>query len=156
MAVVSLGLPRGTWCPQGFGALVPRSEPLGVLGVLFTGSTWAGSCPDDGFGLRCILGGALNPMQAGLDPQELLAIAMRDVRTLLGDVPDPTVHQVVRQPRGIPQYTIGHLSREVGIREREDAWPGLFLVGSYLGGPAVKSCIANGERMADEVRAWLT
>ena len=155
VAVVCAGLPRTDDLPQGFGALVPFEEGLGILGTLFTCSIFPGHGPEDGFALRTILGGARNPVQAGLDPQELVAIARRDNEALLGPLPQARVTRVYQHARGIPQYTLGHRQRVAGIRAREAALSGLFLVGNHLEGVAVKDCVRNGEAAAARVREYL-
>ncbi|HJN75135.1 MAG TPA: protoporphyrinogen oxidase [Myxococcota bacterium] len=156
VAVVCAGLPRVDGLPDGFGALVPVEEGLGILGTLFTSSIFPGHGPEDGFALRTILGGARNPLQATLDPQELAAIARRDNEALLGPLPPPLVTRVYQHPRGIPQYVLGHRDRVRGVRATAAAHPGLFLVGNHLEGIGVKNCIAAGETCAARVGQWLS
>ena len=155
VAVVCAGLPKTDGLPEGFGALIPVEEGLGILGTLFTSSIFPGHGPEDGFALRTILGGARNPVQATLDPQELARIARRDNEVFLGALPEPLVTRVYAHVRGIPQYNLGHRERVRGIRERQAAHPGLFLVGNHLDGIGVKNCIANGELCAARVEEYL-
>jgi oxygen-dependent protoporphyrinogen oxidase len=58
-------------------------------------------------------------------------------------------------PAGIPQYTVGHPARVGTIAAASDRFGGLFFAGNHLSGIGVKDCVATGERIAADVRAWL-
>ncbi len=140
--------------PTGFGALVPRGQGVDVLGTLFTSSIFPTHAPEGRALLRTMVGGALAPQQAGFDEQTLNALVDRDQRTLLGHVPDPVERRIHRHPRGIPQYTLGHLGRVATALSAEADHPGLFLAGAWCGGVGVKDCARTAERAAARVEAW--
>jgi oxygen-dependent protoporphyrinogen oxidase len=68
---------------------------------------------------------------------------------MFGVVGQPTFTRVVRHPRGIPQYTRGHLARVSAIRSAERA--DLFFTGSHLDGVGVKDCARAGESVAARI-----
>jgi oxygen-dependent protoporphyrinogen oxidase len=156
VAVVCQGLPKDGWSPpKGFGVLIPKAEKLGILGTLFTSSIFPSRAPEDGVTIRTIVGGALFPRQAALEPDALLEIARRDNAALLGPLPEPRVTRVYKHVRAIPQYTLGHLGRVAAVREATQAHPGLFVTGNHLDGVAVKACADAGEKLAGAVIAYL-
>lgn len=156
VAVVCQGLPREGWTPpKGFGVLIPKAEKLGILGTLFTSSIFPSRAPQDGVTLRTIVGGALFPRQAALEPDALLEIVRRDNAKLMGPLPEPRVTRVYKHARAIPQYTLGHLGRVAAVREASQAHPGLFVAGNHLDGVAVKSCASAGEKVAGAVIDYL-
>ena len=141
--------------PEGFGALVPRGQGVDVLGTLFTSSIFPGHAPEGRALLRTMIGGALAPQQAGFDEQSLNALVDRDQRALLGSVPDPVERRIYRHPRGIPQYTLGHLDRVATALSAEAEHPGLFLAGAWCGGVGVKDCARTAEHTIERVDALL-
>lgn len=157
VAVVCQGLPKAGWDPpKGFGVLIPKEEKLGILGTLFTSSIFPSRAPEDGVTLRTLIGGAVFPRQAQLEPDALLQIARRDNAKLLGPLPTPRVTRVYKHARAIPQYTLGHSGRVAAVREACGRHPGLFVTGNHLEGVAVKACADAGERLAEQVRIFLS
>ncbi len=145
-----------TWTPpEGFGALVPRGQGVQVLGTLFTSSIFPSHAPSDRAVLRTMLGGALAPELVELGEQALNALVDRDQRALLGHVPEALERRIYRHPRGIPQYTLGHLERVDRALAVEHTHPGLFLAGAWCGGVGVKDCARTAEQTAGRVRAFL-
>ncbi len=124
----------------GFGVLVPGRERLGVLGTLFCHSIFPGQAPEGWLLLRTMLGGARDPAAVELDDGALLARTREALARLLGADPDPDRSWIVRHPRGIAQYTLGHLER-VAAAERAAASAGIVLTGSSYRGVSVNDCI---------------
>ncbi len=153
IAVVVAAFPAAGWTPpEGFGALIPRGQGLRILGTLFTSSIFPAHAAEGEVVLRTMIGGATDPGAAELDPQELLAIALEEnVRLLSRGLPAPTAWRVYRWPRGIPQYTLGHLSRVARVRGACGRLPGLFVTGNHLDGVGVKDCAAAGAKVAAQV-----
>ncbi|MED5371755.1 MAG: protoporphyrinogen oxidase [Myxococcota bacterium] len=146
VAVVGQGLPRSGWDPpEGFGVLVPEVERMGILGTLFTSSIFPSRAPEDGVTLRTLLGGALHPRQALLEPEALVEIARREVGKLVGELPPARVIRVYRHERAIPQYTLGHPGRVEVIEAAEQRHRGLVFVGNHLRGIGVKDCARTSE-----------
>jgi len=56
------------------------------------------------------------------------------------------MEHVVRWPRAIPQYELGHLERVARIERELDALPGLFMAGNALHGVAFGKAAAAGAR----------
>jgi oxygen-dependent protoporphyrinogen oxidase len=62
---------------------------------------------------------------------------------------------IVRWPRAIPQYELGHLGRIARVAQAEKALPGLRFCANYRGGVSVGDCIANAHATAETLGAWL-
>lgn len=155
IAVVVAGLPMWDTAPKGFGFLVPPEEGRGILGTLFTSNSYPSHAPEGHVLIRTMLGGALNPLQASLELEGLVAIARRENERLLGPMPDALMTQVMVHPQGIPQYLLGHPQRVERLQAAAAPYEGLFLAGNHLRGIGVKDCMREGERVAEAVRAAL-
>jgi oxygen-dependent protoporphyrinogen oxidase len=127
---------------DGFGLLVPSTEHRRVLGVLWSSSIFAERAPDGHALMRVILGGARNPELLDLDDETLLAVVRSELSVVLGGpMPAPVFSRIVRWPRAIPQYTLGHTERRVQAEAAVSALPGVFLAGNGLFGVSVAECL---------------
>ena len=63
----------------------------------------------------------------------------------------PGFREVVRWPRAIPQYELGHGRFVERAREIERSLPGLRLAGNFLAGISVPDCIRNATALAEEM-----
>ena len=140
---------------DGFGFLVAQGEDLRTLGVVFESTVWPERAPAGHVLLRCILGGARDPEVSGLADEELIAIARRDVDRALGIGGAPVHASVVRWPRGIAQYHVGHKDR---VREATAAARSarVVLAGADYRGPGVNDLCADADVVAAEVARWRT
>jgi protoporphyrinogen oxidase len=56
--------------------------------------------------------------------------------------------------RGLPQYSLGHGARKEVLDTTPDRVPGLYLVGNYLNGVSVTSCLEHAGKTAAAVAAY--
>ncbi len=145
--------PETAAAADGFGFLVAQGEELRTLGVVFESTVWPERAPAGHVLLRCILGGARDPDAAGLLDEELVAIARRDIEHALGIGGEPVHASVVRWPRGIAQYRVGHKDR---VREAvAAARPArVVLAGADYRGPGVNDLCVDADVVAAEVAQW--
>lgn len=143
---VSLGFePDSVTHPMdGFGLLIPRPEKRRTLGALFSSTLFPGRTPADHRLLTAFIGGRLDPDAIDLNDAELISAVMHDLGDVLGLQRNPVWHKVIRWPRGIPQYEIGHLDRIAKINDHAARLNGLTLIGNWRGGISMVDCIANG------------
>jgi oxygen-dependent protoporphyrinogen oxidase len=139
---------------DGFGFLVARGEELRILGAVFESVIWPSRAPADHLLIRCILGGVRDPGALDLDDRELIERAHADLDRALGLGAQPVHRHVVRWPRAIAQYTVGHLERVARAEELADQL-GVVLAGASYHGVAVNSCAADAARVAHRVAARL-
>jgi len=84
--------------------------------------------------------------------EELAALAHREIAPILGIREEPAFTNVTIWPRAIPQYNLGHTARIVAIETTRAKFPGLFIAGNYLTGPAVGVCVERAMNIANEIR----
>jgi oxygen-dependent protoporphyrinogen oxidase len=146
--------PEGTAVdlPDGSGFVVPRgAAPM-------TASTWiSNKWPDPSFGdravLRCFVGAAGEEDVLDADDAELIEACARHLAALL-PLPDaPEDAAVVRWPRAMPQYLVGHLERAERIRS--ELPPGIFVCGRSLDGVGVPDCVRSAGETTDAIAAYL-
>jgi oxygen-dependent protoporphyrinogen oxidase len=161
-AVVSFVYPEGTagLLPPGTGFIVPgiRLDPSGPTTI--TACTWVSSKwpREEHRGravLRCFVGRDGDEGSLEKDDQEIARLARRDVEATapLRGVPEAT--SVVRWPRSMPQYRVGHLDTLDGIDRALASSPGLVLAGSAYRGVGIADCVRQAGQAAERVRRHL-
>lgn len=157
VAVVCLGFdPSALPHPlDGFGFLVPRGEGVRSLGVLWDSSIYPGRAPAGKALLRAMIGGARDPEAVQLDDAALMDTVLADLARTMGRFGKPELVRIFRHPRGIPQYTLGHLERMARMETVLQSHPGLFLTGNAYYGVAINSCIAGANPLAETIGDYL-
>lgn len=158
VAVVSLGYAKKDvdHSLEGFGFLVPRSAGLRILGTVWNSSLFPGRAPEGHALFTTFVGGATDPAAANLGPEELANLVHREIAPLLSIKNAPTFCNVTIWPRALPQYNLGHGDRLAAITKKLNGFPGIFLAGNYLRGPAIGACVEQALAVAEEVKANAT
>jgi protoporphyrinogen/coproporphyrinogen III oxidase len=131
------------------GVLVPRGEGVRALQVLWSSAAFPEQAPPGKVTLRVVGGGTLDPGFVGLDDDDLLTSVRRDLERTMGIVAEPEAVRIVRWPRGIPQYTLGHATRvETARRAVAARWPRIALTGSYLSGVGLDDVVREARATA--------
>lgn len=157
LAVVALAFPswRITHPLDGYGYLVPRSEQLATLGVLWESSIFPGRVPAKSVLLRIVLGGARRPEVPELGEEDLVAIARAELQSVMGVTAEPERRWVFRWPQAISQYTVGHSGRLEAIGAALAENPGLMVCGTAYHGvsftDAVRSARNAGRELANSL-----
>ena len=147
---VLLVYPAGTGSrlPAGSGFVVPRgAAPI-------TACTWLSSkWPDPSYGdravLRCFVGAAGEEDVLDAPDEDLIEACTRHLAALL-PLPGRAEHAaVVRWPKAMPQYAVGHLERVERIRAALPA--GIFVTGQALDGVGIADCVRAAGETADAV-----
>ena len=154
VAVVSLGYRKeDVGHPlDGFGFLVPRSSGLTVLGTVWNSSLFPGRAPGHHVLLTSFVGGATNPDATKQPADQLVALVHREIKPLMQLREGPVFSNVSVWPRALPQYNLGHTARMAEINNCRADFPGLYLTGNYLNGPAIGACVEQALKVADEIR----
>jgi oxygen-dependent protoporphyrinogen oxidase len=152
--VVHLIYPEGTGdrLPESSGFIVPKGK-LAMTACTLVSRKW----PDRTFGdravVRCFVGGS--GAEDILDqPDDAIAEGVaRQLSAILPLPTEPAAWRLIRWPRSMPQYEVGHLDRVAAI---ERALPtGTFLVGPAYRGPGIADCVRGGNEAAEAVRSHL-
>jgi len=154
VAVVSLGYRQKDvgHSLDGFGFLVPRSAGLRVLGSVWNSSLFPGRAPEGQALLTSFVGGTTDSAAATLEPQELVSLVHREISPVLSVKSAPIFSNVTIWPRALPQYNLGHGDRLARIDQLRAQFPGIWLAGNYLRGPAIGSCLDQALAVAEHVR----
>lgn len=155
-ATVSLAF-AGAAVPRpldGTGYVVPRKLGGGraVLACTWASAKFEGRAPKGYALFRVFLGGAKRPLPSGAPDDELRAIALQEMRDVMGITAPPVLCRVDRFDRAMPQYHVGHLDRVATIASLASRVPGLYLAGAAYGGVGIPDCISSGTRAA--AAAW--
>ncbi len=141
---------------NGFGFLVPRTEKLRTLGVIWNSSLFPGRCPPDTVLMTSFLGGATDPQILGMDDNEIANQVHQDIAGVLQISGPPIARQVWRHVHALPQYNLGHAQKVAAVRDDLSALHELFIASNYLDGPSIGSCVSQGFCTAQSVRDYLS
>jgi len=153
VAVVSLGYRKSDvgHALEGFGFLVPRSAGLEILGSVWNSWLFPNRAPDGEVLLTSFVGGATNPQAATRSSQALISLVHREIAPVLKLRQEPAFSNVEIYQRAIPQYNLGHGERLAALEALQAKYPGLWLVGNYLRGPAIGACVEQALAVAGEI-----
>ncbi|MEM8865961.1 MAG: protoporphyrinogen oxidase [Planctomycetota bacterium] len=139
----------------GFGFVVPTIENRQIIAASFSSLKFPGRAPDDQVLIRVFVGGALQPKLAELADDQLRSLATSELQDLLAITGEPSLCEIARWPRGMPQYHVGHLDRVERIEALVSQQPGLEIAGAAYRGVGIPQCIHGGEQAAERLIEWL-
>lgn len=141
--------------PDGFGYIAPQRTRRDVLGVQWCSAIFPGRAPS-GFVLwRALCGGTNRADITSWTDDRLLTAVHQEMKLAMGVAGPPVFTQIVRWPRAIPQYEVGHLARQTRIAELLKQHPRLILGGNSHRGVALNDCTEQAVRIAEEVRQFI-
>jgi oxygen-dependent protoporphyrinogen oxidase len=154
-ATVSVALPRSAVPAPlaGSGYVSPRLEGGSVVACTWTSNKFPARVPVDGVLLRFFLGRAGREEPAFASDDEIRGLVRRELAAVHGITAEPSLWRVFRWPRGLAQYTVGHLDRLAQIERRLATLPGLLLAGGSYRGVGIPDCIKSGWAAADAAAA---
>jgi oxygen-dependent protoporphyrinogen oxidase len=151
---VLLVYPAGTAgaLPDASGFVVPR-ERAPMTAATFLSRKW----PDPAFGpravVRCFVGAVGSEDLLDAPDEDIVAAVSEHLAAVLPLPTRATSSVVVRWPKAMPQYEVGHLERVAAIDEMLPA--GIFVVGNAYRGVGVADTVRGANDVADRVRAHL-
>jgi protoporphyrinogen/coproporphyrinogen III oxidase len=87
-----------------------------------------------------------------LDKEELLQVAMKDIKKSLGIASKPVMSEITYWNNSMPNYSINHPETVQSIeRNLIEAYPGIFIAGSSYYGVGIPDCIENGKSTAKKL-----
>lgn len=140
----------------GFGFLIPRSEHIRLLGVIWSSQIFPNRAPKDHLLMTLMYGGATDPGITEVSDNDLVLQVHNDLQKTMSIGARASFVNICRHGRAIPQYTIGHLNRIDHVRSILKTQPGLFLSGNYLTGYSVSDTVQNATHTATEIAEYLT
>jgi oxygen-dependent protoporphyrinogen oxidase len=141
---------------DGFGFLVPEKERRNLLGCIWSSSLFPGRAPAGQAALTCFVGGSRQPELASLADGELRRIVLDELRSLLPAEGEPTLVNIIRWERAIPQYTLGYRKVLAAMDRFERNFQGAFFCSNARGGIAVGDCVMSAHATAARIAGFLT
>ncbi|WP_293174849.1 protoporphyrinogen oxidase [Oceanithermus sp.] len=136
---------------KGHGVLIAAGEGFAARGFTWLSRKWANRAPAGKLLVRAYFSGE----PADLDEDALIEAARDDLKRLLAFEPQPLKTWAFRWPRGMPQYTVGHLERIRALEEASKRWPGLELIGAAYRGVGLPEVVRDGRQAAERLLASL-
>jgi oxygen-dependent protoporphyrinogen oxidase len=140
---------------EGFGLLVPRTERIRTLGIVWNSALFPERGGQGRVLLTSFVGGATDSAILELSDTEILATVGNESARVLQISGQPILSRLWRHPKALPQYNLGHGHVVEAIRSAERAIPGLYFAGNYLEGPSIGKCIARATETAEAAREYL-
>ena len=150
MAIATFAF-RNVALPEGSGLLVGAREGLAVKGVTISSHKWPLDAGPELTVLRASIGRVGETQVLQREDAELLQLARRDLRSLLGLTAEPVDALLTRWGGGLPQYAVGHVERVARIHAAVDAVAGLAVCGAAFDGVGLPACIGSAQRAAGHV-----
>ena len=154
-AVVLLVYPDGTGSalPDASGFVVPKGK-LAMTACTLVSRKW----PERSFGdravVRCFVGADGVEDIVDRPDEEIVDGVSRQLAALLPLPAGPEAARIVRWPRSMPQYEVGHLARVAAIERAMP--PGTFVVGHAYRGAGISDCVRQANEVAERIRASTT
>ncbi len=135
----------------GFGFLVPPgSGESSLLAGTFVDQKFDGRAPDGCRLLRGFFGGSTADRLMHESDDAIAALALAELRKVLGDLPAPVLTVVRRWPRALPQYAVGHIERMAVLSQRVEAMGQLWLLGNGYRGVGLPDLVRDARAAARE------
>jgi oxygen-dependent protoporphyrinogen oxidase len=155
VTVVGLGfdIKNQKGVPQGFGYLIPSSEKVKVLGVLFESRVFKNRVDsEDKLFMRVLIGGSRYRDVVKLSSHDAANMAIDEVLWHFPSLAEPMVSFVKSWPKAIPQYDIQYPARLNQIKLELSKFSNLYLHANYLNGISFNDCIENSARLAEQIK----
>ncbi len=147
--VAALGFSEPFPLPPGFGFLVPPgTEGSRLLAGTFVDQKFESRVPCGSRLLRGYFGGAVADELLEQSDAEIVLLAMRELRAVLGELPEPALSVVRRWPGALPQYAVGHGERMARLADRVKGVGALSLLGNGYRGVGLPDLVRDGRAAA--------
>lgn len=140
---------------DGFGYIAPQSQKRDLLGVQWCSSIFPDRAPPGMVLWRALCGGWNRPEMISWSDEKLIHAVRDELRLAMKVEAEPKFTRVIRWPRAIPQYIIGHRERVARIEEHVRNLPGLFIGGNSYYGVAMNDCTEQAVVLASRISGYL-
>lgn len=136
---------------DGFGMLIPKVEGFDILGALFTSTLFPNRAPAGHVTLTIFIGGVRQPELADKSTDDLVEMALHDLKLTLGVSGKPVYTHHQFWPKAIPQYDVGYGKYKDLLDKLEVRYPGLRFTGNYRNGISVADTIKNATIISEKM-----
>ncbi len=153
-SVVLLVYPEGSGVtlPDATGFVVPSGKTP-MTAATFLSRKWPTPAFGDRAVLRCFVGASGSEDVLDASDDDIVEAVGRHLSAVLPLPERPPASRVVRWPRSMPQYEVGHAQR---VRAVTDGLPpGIFVAGNAYGGVGVADAVRSANEAAEHALAHL-
>jgi oxygen-dependent protoporphyrinogen oxidase len=141
---------------DGIGAVIPAVEQRGLIAFSFSSVKFEGRAPEGLAIVRAFMGGALNPAVAAMPEDELVTVALNELRDLLGITGEPLFNVAASHRAAMAQYHVGHLGRVAAIHDLAAKHPRIALCGNAFDGVGTPDCVRGATQAVSGLLARIT
>jgi oxygen-dependent protoporphyrinogen oxidase len=134
-----------------YGFVVPAAEARDIIASTWASVKYAGRAPDGKVLIRVFLGGHTGQHLLAESDASLVAIAMRELSALIGVGAAPDWSRVVRYPRAMPQYHVGHFERVAVIDALAQKHPRFALAGNAYRGVGIPDAVKSANDAVERI-----
>ncbi len=137
---------------RGVGVLIPESERLQTLGILFNSSAFEGRVSDSSLcSYTVMLGGSRNPELVRYSDEKIHSLVVEELKAVLGLRGEPVHLRIHRRPRAIPKYGAALSEALTAARSGWCAKPGRLLFGNISGQVSLRGMIEDAQALVPAV-----
>jgi oxygen-dependent protoporphyrinogen oxidase len=134
-----------------FGFVVPAIENRQILASTWASVKYPGRAPADKALIRVFFGGYNGQHLLERSDEDLVGMGRRELAQLIGVTAEPEYTKVVRYPKAMPQYHVGHLERVARIEALVAQHPRFALAGNAYRGVGIPDAVHSGEQAARRI-----
>ena len=134
------------------GLLVPSGENRTLAAATWFSQKWPHLAPQDGrIVVKAFAGRAAGDAEFELDDERLLAALLDDLSAAVEVRTRPLAAELMRWPRALPQYAVGHLDRVNRIGSALENTAGIVLAGAAYRGTGISDSVKNAQAAAGRI-----
>jgi protoporphyrinogen/coproporphyrinogen III oxidase len=138
--------------PDASGLLVPSNQGRTLAGATWFSQKWPHLGGSDGrVVVKAFAGRAAGDGELHEDDDRLLAALLDDLGAAIAVRARPLVARLVRWPRALPLYAVGHLDRIERIEGALRSSPGVHLAGAAYRGTGISDAVKSAQIAAERV-----
>jgi protoporphyrinogen/coproporphyrinogen III oxidase len=134
-----------------YGFVVPAAEQREIIASTWASVKYAGRAPEDKVLIRVFMGGHTGQHLLAESDASLVAIGMRELSQLVGVAGAPDWSRVVRYPRAMPQYHVGHFARVAVIEALAQKYPRFALAGNAYRGVGIPDAVKSANDAVERI-----
>ena len=139
-----------------FGLVIPAVEQRKIIAASFAHRKFADRTPPGHHLIRVFIGGATQPDMLQHSNEELISIAIQEMRSIIGLTGQPALQRIQRWENAMPQYHVGHCETRNRIEEMIASLPNIELAGNGLHGVGIAHCVRTAGESARRLAASLS
>jgi len=138
--------------PDASGLLVPSRGRRTLAAATWFSQKWPHLAPSDGrVVVKAFAGRAAGESEPHPDDDRLLAAMLADLEDAIAVRSRPLVARLVRWPRALPLYAVGHLDKLERIERALGSTPGILLAGAAYRGTGISDSVKSAQIAAERI-----